>query len=92
MNAVMLASGSSRSLDLFRHLRPRLLAVGAAGCLRERDVGHRDDRLATKDARQVLARGRSGRGGDLLRRARDDDLAASSAALRTQIDDPVGTS
>ena len=39
---------------------------------------------------EVLARGGSGRRRDVLRRARDDDLAAARAALRAEIDDPVG--
>src|SRR6187551_2622085 len=59
------------------------------GRLRESHVTQRDQRLATQHAGEVLAGGGLRRFGHLLRRAGNNDLTATLAALRTKVDDPV---
>ena len=64
--------------------------TAAPGLVGERHVGQRHQRLAAEDAGEVLPGGRATGRGDRLGRALGDDPAAAVAALRPEVDDPVG--
>src|SRR3954469_14660905 len=66
------------------------VAVPPPRGVRERHVRQRNERLTSQDPREVLPRRRGRDPGNLLGRARGDDPAATSPALRPEIDDPVG--